>query len=662
MTRALVLLVGLVPAVLAAQSGATPLVVAPAVQGTVLRWVWPPGERPAGYFVERREAGTATWVRLTPSPLTRLRDRARAREILGSAFDRYATLLFPADPRAELRDVESYQSALLLMADVEPGVARVLGLRYDDQTARAGQAYTYRLAALTGGGETVVATSGPVTAGGYQPAAAPDSLQGLQGRRGVELKWTVRPAFSAYNVYRSRRGGPATLVNDGPVVAFTNEAGAATAAAPMLFRDTTAVPGDTLAYAVEGLDAFGRPSRRAAPVTIAVRDVTPPAPPPTVATEIHGDTVVVRWRPSSTGDVVAYQLWRSRSDTAPFERVGAPVRAPVAQTLDPGRPARRVFWYRVTAVDRSGNESAPSFAALAEVPDLTPPDAPDSVRGTADTNRLRLAWRAVAASDLLGYRVYRATVPGGEFVMLTRTPQRAAAFADTVPRAANHPYYYRVTAVDSAYNESRPSAVFSLAPPDLTQPSAPEITAVRPGEDRLIVTWLANPEPDVARYRLRWRLRGAAAWTDAADSVSADRLVDTIAGVPAKRLIEVSLVAVDRAGNRSVPARPVVGQAYHRTSPPALEVRRAAFDAKRHLVVIEWDARAADSLRVIVLRRSGTAPAIGVGEVPAAARRFEDRTAAPGIHHAYGLRVVDRYGNAVDSRRFVEVDLKEARP
>ena len=108
----------LAPLTLPAQE--TPLLVSPAARGVLLRWVWGNGERPAGYFVERRAASSAAWVRITPQPRGRIRDRAAARALLGDQYERYSGLLFPSDPRAERRDPESFRGMLLLSADLEP--------------------------------------------------------------------------------------------------------------------------------------------------------------------------------------------------------------------------------------------------------------------------------------------------------------------------------------------------------------------------------------------------------------------------------------------------------------------------------------------------------------------------------------------------------------
>jgi hypothetical protein len=415
-----------------------------------------------------------------------------------------------------------------------------------------------------------------------------------------------------------------------------------------------------VSYRVEGIDAFGRLSARSAPVSVALRDVIAPAPPLGLVTAVAGDTVVLRWTPPPDADVTAYQLWRAQRSDSGFTKVGAPVPSGAGTVArDAGRPAARLFWYRVTAVDRAGNESVPSAPAVAEVPDLSPPATPDSLTGSIIPGRAALRWRAVKAPDVRGYRVYRASTPGGEFGLLTSEPLAAAAYTDTIRIRARHPFYYRVTALDSAMNESPPTAPLALRPPDVTAPTAPVLVAVRPGDGGLIATWLANPEPDVAGYLVRRRPAGDTAWLPGGDSVSVTRTVDTLRGVPPRAEMDVAVQAVDSAGNRSEMSRPMAGRAAGRREAASLEVDRLTWDAVRARVMIEWRPPAGQIAQVVVLRRGGADSVFRtIGGAAPASGRFADATARPGVRYEYALRVLDRGGASADSRRPRAIDLK----
>lgn len=649
------LLVAIVPAALPAQE-ATAFLVSPAADGVALRWVWPEGRRPLGYHVERRESGTG-WTRLTAQPVARVRQREAAYALLREAYERYESLLFPDDPLAELHDPESSRSLLLLLADVEPGVARVLGLRFDDTVAARGGRYEYRLIALTDAGEREAARGGPVIAGSFAEVPPPDSLRVAQAADGVTLTWSTTRPFSAYHVFRRRGRTDWARVNGPPVVVFAAD-GPIAIQAPWFFIDTAAVAGDTLGYAVAGVDPFGRISRRSPEARIAVRDVKPPAPPLQVSTAVNGDTVAVSWVPSPDPTVSTYRVWRASSSEGPFEPIGSPLPASAHGLRDSGGATGRVWWYRVTAQDRTGNESEPSFVAIAVLRDVTPPPPPAGLTAVPDTGRIALTWQPLIAADLRGYRVYRASTPEGTFGLMTATPVPAASYVDTIPRGADHAFHYRVTAVDSAFNESVPSPVLAAHPPDARAPSAPRIEWVRPCEDCLAVRWFANPERDVTAYRVRYRPQGDSAWRDVAAAALPVATLDTIRGLEPRRLYEVTVVAVDDAGNVSAPARAVAGEPLHRRPPPPLAVRRATYDPRARAVLVEWSPPQGAVERVRVVRRDRTTGTVEtLGAAASQDGRFVDRRAEAGRRYEYAVRAVDRFGNMAEAGAWRRVDV-----
>ena len=629
----------------AQQGERVPLLVAPTSAGIALRWAWPEGARPLGWHLERRESGGA-WVRITTTPIAPIRDRARARAVLGAAAPRWEDYLFPENPLTALRDAETRSSLLLLGADLDPALALVLGLRHDDGSVRTGASYEYRLVAVRASGERIVATSPSVMAGSFVPAPAPTPFVARQVTAGVDLRWTPDARYSAYHVYRSVGDVPAARLNEGPIVVFAADDAVGRGVEGSHYRDLVAPASGTVRYAVEGVDAFGRVGTRTPLVAVTMRDLTAPLPPPMIRAVVRGDMVEVRWEPSTSPDVASYQLWRTIGRDSTRQAVGTAVSAEARTGVDAGRPAAQVQYYHVTARDRAGNESARSIRAIAEVPDLAAPPVPTGLTGAAVTGLASLRWTASTARDLRGYRVYRSSDTTRQFGLLTDRPITATTFADTLRARADHAFHYRITAVDSAWNESAPSGVLMLSPPDSTAPTAPRIMHVRPSEERVVVQWLPNPEPDVIAYRVFWRERGAAEWRVASDRVPAPATVDTIAGVTPRRLVEISVQALDDAGNASPLARPVVGESYHRRAPAVLEVRSAAFEPRERGVVLGWRSDAEPSARVIVLRRLvGDSVSVRIATVPAAQRRFVDATAAAGKSYDYSLVATDAFGN-----------------
>lgn len=85
--------------------------------------------------------------------------------------------------------------------------------------------------------------------------------------------------------------------------------------------------------------------------------------------------------------------------------------------------------------------------------DSLPPAAPANLTLSSGDGFVSLDWDDNAESDLTGYNVYRSTIPGGGYTKLNPVPAAASDYLDE--SAINGTaYYYVVTAVDSASNES----------------------------------------------------------------------------------------------------------------------------------------------------------------------------------------------------------------
>ena len=90
-----------------------------------------------------------------------------------------------------------------------------------------------------------------------------------------------------------------------------------------------------------------------------------------------------------------------------------------------------------------------------------------SLSGTgvqAVSHSVTLSWDASTSSTVVGYNVYRSTVSGGPYTLLTSSPIAATTYTDMTVQAGVT-YYYVVTAVDASGNESAYSNEASVTVP-----------------------------------------------------------------------------------------------------------------------------------------------------------------------------------------------------
>jgi hypothetical protein len=134
----------------------------------------------------------------------------------------------------------------------------------------------------------------------------------------------------------------------------------------------------------------------------------------------------------------------------------------------------KTYVYVVRAVALAGDgpvESDDSAPAVVAPRDTFPPAAPQNVVAAAiappgEAPSVDLSWSINLENDLAGYRVYRSDKQDARGQLLTTDLLPAPAYRDMSVQSG-HRYWYSVTAVDRAGNESGPTIVIS----DVTQPS-----------------------------------------------------------------------------------------------------------------------------------------------------------------------------------------------
>jgi hypothetical protein len=216
------------------------------------------------------------------------------------------------------------------------------------------------------------------------PAIA--SVEARVTEAGVELSWPApagaaggeaAPTITGYRIYRSEIQ-PSAISSASQGLAPGKPESRATllgSSETTSYRDSSIVFDHTYTYTVrtvaqvEGNEVESSDSE---PVTVTPRDIFPPAVPlGLVAAVLPGaaaGTVVVElsWSINVETDLGGYRVYRSEQEGTRGRLVTAdllPTPAVRDTSVEPGHR----YWYTVTAVDRAGNESAPSAPVVVEV-------------------------------------------------------------------------------------------------------------------------------------------------------------------------------------------------------------------------------------------------------------------------------------------------------
>jgi hypothetical protein len=96
------------------------------------------------------------------------------------------------------------------------------------------------------------------------------------------------------------------------------------------------------------------------------RDIAPPTVPSGLTPLAQAGGLELRWSPSPEADLAGYRVYRAAPTGAP-EKI-AEIPAGTASFLDATAVAGTAYRYTVTAIDKAGNESAPSAPLLGNLP------------------------------------------------------------------------------------------------------------------------------------------------------------------------------------------------------------------------------------------------------------------------------------------------------
>ncbi|HWX38566.1 MAG TPA: fibronectin type III domain-containing protein [Candidatus Sulfotelmatobacter sp.] len=228
------------------------------------------------------------------------------------------------------------------------------------------------------------ADSNMVVARAYSPPDAPQDVKTAVMEDAVEISWTVpavasnaQPAY-VYRVYREEVESPAQ---------DQTEAGKLQVKAPFaLLGETSATQFQdrnfefrrTYVYSVRSVAQYGNDTVESdqpasSMATLTPRDVFPPAAPTGLEVAVIPATpgtpayVELSWAISPEPDLAGYSVYRSEDENSPGERIGTETLLSPAFRDMSVQPNRRYF-YRVSALDRAGNESPKSSATVVDVP------------------------------------------------------------------------------------------------------------------------------------------------------------------------------------------------------------------------------------------------------------------------------------------------------
>lgn len=337
----------------------------------------------------------------------------------------------------------------------------VLETYYLDAVGEDDVAYYYKVTAVDASGnesERSAATEGLIR--DYSPPASPSGFVAEARDDGsVSLKWNASPSedVAFYTVNRMMRKGRASYATD-DYLRVTGDKHTATEVEDGLTEDSRLQEGAFYLYAVAAVDSSMN-SSDSLTVEIQITDLIPPDAPRALTVEDEGGfRVVVGWNQALALDVNRYSVFRG-SDAENLNLLET-VSSVKQIVYDDEVEAGQTYFYAVTAIDSLGNESERTISEAFLLKDDIEPRQIRNVRArTSEAGTVNLVWEAGPDKDLVGYEVQRSDIPTGVFETVSTELVSETSWTDN---ASTTGLWYRVVAVDSSGNKSKPSKASSI--------------------------------------------------------------------------------------------------------------------------------------------------------------------------------------------------------
>ncbi len=248
----------------------------------------------------------------------------------------------------------------------------------------------------------------------------------------------------------------------------------------LTYRDTLELAGEPtrLRYAVRYVNHAGQ--RASFSNILLIEPAARIANPPTVLPAEYNETgITIKWQPSSTNidgsvpvNLLGYNVYRLDESQSDVDQ--NPINASLVsgtQFVDKNFKFGQTYRYFARSVSLGTGgaqvESVNSNIVPVTPRDTFPPSAPAGISLAPAPGRLSMYFAPNQEPDLAGYNIFRSTdpnLPKKKWIKLNTSLWTKTTFTDDKVESGKT-YYYYITAVDQAGNESEPSDVRSETAP-----------------------------------------------------------------------------------------------------------------------------------------------------------------------------------------------------
>jgi hypothetical protein len=175
------------------------------------------------------------------------------------------------------------------------------------------------------------------------PLAMPENVAAVNAPKGVHVTWNLSKATGSaphYRIFRALPGGTPQSIGESDVPEY---------------EDASVAMGTMYRYRVQAINGDLHQSEVSAEAAVTPEDVFPPAVPSELSGVQGVGAIELVWQRNAEEDFAGYNVFRA-AGAGEFEKIAGPIDAPAYS--DRSVEAGKTYRYTVSAVDRTGNESA----------------------------------------------------------------------------------------------------------------------------------------------------------------------------------------------------------------------------------------------------------------------------------------------------------------
>ncbi len=464
-----------------------------------LKWLSKTPVKNIGFNLYRKE--NAGWVKVNnqpimPSPVITNEELKSAKNLFPDDTDYTFYVEINNLSKADAKTTQNNDFILYYGAALNNTIAKHVGILYTDNTVENGKSYTYKLTRADNDKELAISEKTTYTS--YVKPAAPIDFKAIPGDKHIDFTWKLSPAFLAYNLYL-KDGNTLKMMNEEPILLSNKQASS-------LYVIDNLVNGRSYSYQLSGIDYFGNESQLSPLVTVTPEDNVAPHNVRNLQIKMEKNTVVLKWRPSTSDDIKGYNVYKSNEEKGVYTKINANALS-LKDTLFTDKNITAdgsTNFYYVESFD-ANNNSAKTPVISAFIHDQIPPAMPKNTSSRVESGKIFISWEKNTENDLAGYRIYRGLKDDDQnsMALLNSKPTKQTTLTDTFPKETGAKFVYKITAMDNSFNESEPSVVIAQLP-DIIPPLPPYLSEAKYNDGKISLRWKASLDDDITGFKI-WR-------------------------------------------------------------------------------------------------------------------------------------------------------------